>query len=211
MLKVNISKRLNSFNIEADFEVGQETVALLGPSGAGKSTILNCVSGILLPDTGEISCGDIVYFDAKEGINLPVQSRRVGYVFQSYALFPHMTIEKNVLYGVNGGSGKENSYLEILDKFKITNLAKKYPHQLSGGEKQRVALARSLVIKPSILLLDEPFSALDRETKNDLYQEFLQIKDEWKIPIILITHNEEEAKLLGDKLIMIRSGQLVKL
>jgi len=211
MLRVNIIKNLNNFKIDVAFEMGKETVVLLGPSGAGKSTILNCIAGLVKPDIGSISWYDQALFDSDKGINLPVRARKVGYVFQAYALFPHMSVSKNICYGVNEKDVIGNPkalVMEIMEKFHISGLANKYPHQLSGGERQRVALARSLVIRPKLLLLDEPFSALDTETKAMLYHEFLQLKNEWNIPIILITHNEEEARLLGDRLISIKQGQL---
>lgn len=209
MLKVNIKKQYNNFNLHVDFQVGEETVVLVGPSGAGKSTILNCVAGIINPDAGHISFGEETFFDSERKIKLPVQSRRVGYLFQAYALFPHMSIQKNIQYGVPNEVKQDDNYItEVMKRFKVIQLANKYPHQLSGGEKQRAALARALAMKPKVLLLDEAFSALDNDTKGELYKEFNILKQEWKIPIILITHNQEEARLLGDRILKVYSGGL---
>lgn len=210
MLKVNIKKHYHGFQLKVDFEVGEEVVVLVGPSGAGKSTILNCIAGIINPDSGRISLRNQVFFDSANNVKLAVQNRRVGYLYQAYALFPHMSIIKNIQYGMPYAAKKDELYLkEFMDKFKVHHLADKYPHQLSGGEKQRAALARALAMKPEVLLLDEAFSALDVDTRHKLYKEFIHIKQEWKIPIILITHNEEEAGLLGDRLLKINMGRLV--
>ncbi len=212
MLAVEIEKSFQGFSLKVDFNIKNEVLVIVGPSGSGKSTILNCISGIIQPDKGKISIQDEVVFDSDCHKNLPVENRKLGHVFQSYALFPHMTVEKNIMYGLKN---HENTMTDqevdcLIEKFGIKHLLQKRPQQLSGGEKQRVALARSLVIKPNLLLLDEPFAALDQETKEKLYEEFLEIKKEWNIPILLITHDEFEANYLGDKTIKLYGGSLVE-
>ncbi|AKL94873.1 molybdenum import ATP-binding protein ModC [Clostridium aceticum] len=214
MINIEIKKQYNGFQLEVNFKAYNEVLVILGSSGAGKSTILNCIAGMVYPDAGKIFSEDFIFFDSEKNINMPVFQRRVGYVFQSYGLFPHMTVDKNIRYGLKnypflkGEERFDPQYL--MESFKISHLKNKYPYQLSGGEKQRVALVRTLVLKPRILLLDEPFCALDYGTKKVLYNEFMMIKSNWNIPIILITHDEEEAKLLGDRRLRLRNGRVLE-
>ncbi|WP_432664005.1 ATP-binding cassette domain-containing protein [Wukongibacter baidiensis] len=218
MLKVDIRKNYSEFNVSARFEIANEVAVLLGSSGSGKTTILNCIAGLSVPEYGDIRIGDKTIFSSFDGTNIQTRDRRVGYVFQNFALFPHMNAYKNIKYGVKNirksfyknRDSKKDMVETIMKKFKILHLKDKYPHQLSGGEKQRVALARAFLSNPQILLLDEPFSALDKETKEILYNEFIKLKAECSIPIILVTHNEEEANLLGDKILRIVEGEIVE-
>lgn len=209
MLAVDIEKCYQDFSLEIDFKIENEVLVLLGPSGSGKSTILNCISGIVQPDAGKIEIQEEIVFDSNYQKNLSVKKRKTGHVFQSYALFPHLSVEKNIKYGLKNHEDTmtEAEVDELTWKFGLKDLLHKYPHQLSGGESQRTALARSLVIKPNLLLLDEPFTALDCETKEKLYEQFFEIKGEWNIPIVLITHDEDEADYLGDKIIRINNGR----
>ncbi|MFC7319951.1 ATP-binding cassette domain-containing protein [Halobacillus campisalis] len=206
MLFVSIQKKLSHFQLQAAFQIKSETVILFGPSGSGKTTILNCIAGLTDPDTGEISLDDTILFKSKKN-KLPIQKRQVGYVFQDYALFPHMTVRKNIEYGAYDSLVTQ----QLLNLLRIHHLADKYPRQISGGEKQRVALARALATKPGVLLLDEPFSSLDEETKNECYHHLNRLKKEWKIPILLVTHDKQEAKKLGDRILSIREGKLKSL
>ena len=163
-LYVDIEKDLGSFCLKAKFEAGDESIALLGASGCGKSMTLKCIAGIETPDRGRIVVDDVVLFDSEKKINLTPQQRRTGLLFQNYALFPNMTVYKNICAGARRerDSQKRNRMIQsIMENFGLTELADRYPHQLSGGQQQRVALARILVSSPRILLLDEPFSALD--------------------------------------------------
>lgn len=211
MLIIDIDKSYKDFKLDVNFTADREVTVILGPSGSGKSTILNCIAGVVRPDNGRIAMDNDVYFDSESGYILPIHKRRVGYVFQSYALFPHINVLKNIQYGLNNYKevGTIDEVYRFAEAFKIEKLLKKYPYQLSGGEKQRVALARSLIIRPKVLLLDEPFAALDQHTKQILYNEFLEIKKKWNIPILMITHNEEEAQYLGDRIIRISNGCLI--
>lgn len=211
MLIIDMKKSYKDFKLEVNFTADREVTVIVGPSGSGKSTILNCVAGVTSPDTGVISLNDEIFFDSYIEKTLPVHKRRIGYVFQSYALFPHINVYRNIKYGLNNyhlPSDNDQVY-RFAEVFKIEKLLKKYPYQLSGGEKQRVALARSLIIKPKLLLLDEPFSALDNNTKQILYNEFLEIREEWNIPILMITHDEEEARYLGNRIIRISNGHMI--
>lgn len=209
ILDVDIQKKLEFFELDIKFTVGNGLLAIQGMSGSGKTTILNCISGIKTPDKGNIRLNNRIFFSSNDNINMKIKDRNVGYVFQNYALFPHMTVKENILFGVNKkytDYEKELSY--ISDMMKIRHLMDKYPSEISGGEKQRVAFARAMIIRPDILLLDEPFSALDEDLKEDIYKDLLNIKKSQNIPIILITHNKNEAKILADKIIYIHNGKI---
>lgn len=209
MLDVDIQKKLEFFELDIKFTVGNILLAIQGMSGSGKTTILNCISGIKTADKGHIRLNNRILFSSNDNINMKIKDRNVGYVFQNYALFPHMTVRENILFGVdkkNINYEKELSY--ISDMMKISHLMNKYPSEISGGEKQRVAFARAMITRPDILLLDEPFSALDEDLKEDIYKDLLNIKKSQNIPIILITHNKNEAKILADKTIYIHNGKI---
>ena len=210
MIKARFNKRLPSFELQIDITLNNGILAVVGPSGAGKTTLLQCIVGLQKPFWGEIQIGNRLIFSSEQGIDLPTRNRRIGYVFQDYALFPHMTVEKNVIYGMSKANNKPNkipSVFNILTMLKIDHLRKRYPGEISGGEKQRVALARALMTSPELLLLDEPLSALDQDTRSMLQQELLKIQSQWQIPIILVTHDLHEAELLSDQIIKITSGK----
>ncbi|MGO5075125.1 ATP-binding cassette domain-containing protein [Clostridium sporogenes] len=211
MIKLDIVKSLNHFDLQCKLTLGNEVVALQGSSGSGKTTILDCIAGIRTPDKGIIKIDNKIVFSSSENINLPIKDRHIGYLFQNYALFPHMTVEDNILFGVKNQKNYDISYIKyITETFKIEHLKDRKPNQISGGEKQRVALARALAIKPNVLMLDEPFSSLDKDTKEVVYKEFMEYKKKFKISIILVTHNSYEAELLADRSIIIHEGVLVK-
>ncbi len=209
-LQVSISKKLmgaksNEFTLDAEFKCRNEMIVLFGPTGAGKTLTLNCIAGLEHPDAGYISVNNTVYFDSEKNINISPQKRKVGYLFQNYALFPHLTVEENILFGLR--SKKDAKELEqMLNIFEIHGLEKRYPSQLSGGQRQRVALARALITQPQILLLDEPFSSLDYTTRVRLRRDLKKIRQLIEIPIILITHNPVEAYTMADTLIVYRHG-----
>jgi len=208
MLNVHIKKRLAHYELEVDFTAENEIIVLFGPSGSGKTTILNCIAGLTHPDIGKIVLNEQVFDDSGQR-SLPARKRNVGYLFQDYALFPHMTVEKNILYGAKrNGEGMTPILDKLLDVLAIRHLMVKYPHQISGGEKQMVALARSLATEPSVLLLDEPLSALDSETRIDCQDELLRLHEMWKIPFIIVTHDLGEAEKLGDRILFIHNGKL---
>ena len=210
MFKANFRKKLPTFELDVDISLSHGILALVGPSGAGKTTILQCVAGLQTPSWGEINIHGKTVFSSVLGADIPIRNRRIGYLFQDYALFPHMTVEKNVMYG----KPKKGSYPDkaltasnVLELLKIEHLRNRYPNQISGGEKQRVALARALMTEPELLLLDEPLSALDHDTRSALQQELLKLQAQWKIPFILVTHDVQEAEMLGDQIIKLDHGQ----
>lgn len=210
MVRVDIFKKLKYFNLDVNFSVDKEMLVIQGPSGAGKTTILDCIVGIKVPDEGKIMINEDLIFSSIQKTCIPIKDRNVGYVFQNYALFPHMTVKGNINFGLKSKGLNDLSYSDYLSEiFQLEHLENRYPNQISGGEKQRVALARALATKPNLLLLDEPFSALDNETRDTIYKEFIEFKKIWKIDIIMITHNDEEANLLGDRIIRIDKGNLI--
>lgn len=210
MLSVDIEKKLNHFTLNVQFSMKNEIVVLFGPSGSGKTTILETIAGLSHPDTGSIILNETIFFETKKK-PLSVQKRKIGYLFQDYALFPHMTVEKNIVYGVSKEKQKKNNHVKaITEALGIKHLLPKYPGQISGGEKQRVALARALATEPGLLLLDEPFSALDTNTRLQCHDQLLTLHQQWKIPIILVTHNLEEAEKLGDRIYFIEKGKFQK-
>lgn len=209
MLDVKITKQLPHFRLDIAFQVEDEILVLFGPSGAGKTTILNSIAGLEKPDAGHITLNGHSFFQSNQK-PLPTQNRNVGYLFQDYALFPHMTVENNIRYGVAKKAGQETLNLidQLVAVLGIRHLLANYPHQISGGEKQRVALARALATAPSVLLLDEPLSALDRETRLQCQQELLRLHQIWKIPFIIVTHDLDEAKKLGDRILYLENGRI---
>ena len=172
MLKVNIQKELKEFDLDVDFELKSKRLGILGPSGCGKSMTLKSIAGIVNPDDGFISLNDTVYFDSSNKTNLKPQKRNVGYLFQNYALFPNMTVEENIAIGLGKDCDKNHLY-EIIKRFHLNGLEKRYPRQLSGGQQQRVALARIMAYSPDVILLDEPFSAMDTFLKEQLRLELV--------------------------------------
>lgn len=206
MLTVDIKKRLPDFLLDVRFSIQQEVVVLFGPSGSGKTTILNSIAGLVHPDSGQIKLQDQFFYEHGRK-PLPVQKRNIGYLFQDYALFPHMTVAQNVRYGLK--EGHELHLEPLLSTVGIDHLMQKYPHQLSGGQKQRVALVRALATEPDILLLDEPLSALDAETRRQCQDELLRLHQMWNIPFLLVTHDREEAEKLADVILMIEDGKLI--
>jgi molybdate transport system ATP-binding protein len=184
---------------------------LFGASGAGKTTLLDCLAGLTTPDSGRISLADRVLFDSFLGVNVATAQRRVGYVFQSLALFPHMTVERNVGYGLAHLRPEERSRrtTSLLEAFRIANLARRKARDISGGESQRVALARTLVTDPEFLLLDEPLAALDAPTKTRIIDDLREWNRAHNIPILYVTHSREEVFALGERLIVLDSGRVV--
>ena len=210
-LSVDIEKKLGAFHLRSQFEVPDETMALLGASGCGKSMTLKCIAGIVTPDRGRIVLGGRVLFDSEKKINLPPQQRRVGYLFQQYALFPNMSVEQNILCGIRNGDKAEKRRVlaEKIRMFRLEGLEKKHPAQLSGGQQQRVALARTLTQDPKIILADEPVAALDPVTAKQVMQDFVHINKDMGITILLNIHHVELALEYADRIIGIRAGKIV--
>ncbi|PIC56885.1 ABC transporter [Sporosarcina sp. P12(2017)] len=209
MLHVEINKQLAHYDMNIHFEMCNEILVLVGPSGSGKTTILNYIAGLAQPDHGLILSNEHTFFETDEK-PMSARDRQIGYLFQDYALFPHMTVEKNIWFGVKKNERKESNKMiwELLQVLGIEHLLQKYPHQVSGGEKQRVGLARALATQPSVLLLDEPLSALDKETRKQCQDELLRLHAMWKIPFIIVTHDLDEAERLGDRIIYLDQGQI---
>jgi molybdate transport system ATP-binding protein len=211
MLRAEIRKKLPGITIDVRFAFNHGILVLFGPSGAGKTTILNCLAGLQRPDTGIISLDEKVFFSSMDAIDIPARKRRIGYVFQDYALFPHMTVKDNALYGIPSRCKKDKGYrmsvLDVMEMLKITHLQERYPGQLSGGEKQRVALARALMVEPDLLLMDEPLSALDYTTRKNLQAELKQLQRIWRIPFVLVTHSRKEMHALADEVLFIDRGK----
>lgn len=209
-LYVDIKKKFSDFNLDVSFEAGTDTVGLLGPSGSGKSMTLRCIAGIETPDSGMIVLNGNVLFDSKKGINLPSRKRRIGFLFQNYALFPNMTVEKNISFGLKGLNTAEKAKKvgEMVDIMHLQGLEKRYPGQLSGGQQQRVALARALVIEPEALLLDEPFSALDEHLKDSMLVQMVETLSDYRGATLYVTHNMEEAYRVCRDLVVLSAGRL---
>jgi molybdate transport system ATP-binding protein len=221
-LEVQISKRFvarhHEFSLEASFSAPAGITVLFGPSGSGKTTILECIAGLLTPDGGKISirwphdASQKVLFDSQARLNLAANKRNLGYVFQTLALFPHLTVEENVGYGLSGlpSAARKQQVDAILESFHIPHLARQRPDSISGGERQRVALARSLVTEPLALLLDEPLSALDYETKSKIIEDLGAMTRDRRIPVIYVSHALDEVFALGDHVIMLKQGIIAK-
>ncbi len=205
-LFVDIEKRLGNFHLNVKFEAGNEVLALLGASGCGKSMTLKCIAGIETPDRGKIILDGVALFDSEKKINLPPQKRRVGYLFQQYALFPHMAVEQNIACGVKEKEKKTETTAKMIEMMGLSGLEKKRPYQLSGGQQQRAALARILVNAPEVLLLDEPFSALDTHLRFHLERQVQKIMNDFGKTVILISHDREEAFRLSEKIAIMGNG-----
>lgn len=207
-LYVNIEKRLGAFHLQVQLETDREVLGLLGMSGSGKSVTLKCIAGLLRPDRGQIILDGKILFDSEKKIDLPPQQRKVGYLFQEYALFPNMTVRQNIAAGWHPGSSL--SAEDCIRRFSLEGLEQHFPHQLSGGQKQRTALARILLSDPRLLLLDEPFSALDKPTRLRLQQELHKLLKELKKPAILVTHDVEEVSVLCGQTAILHHGHLME-
>ncbi len=218
-IRINIKKRMAAqkriFDLEVRLEAETNRLVLFGPSGFGKTLTLNAIAGLLSPDAGTISVNDRVLFDAENQINLAAKNRQIGYVFQNYALFPHLTVRENMAFGLKKGfwnkpfndSEKTNKYLEI---FGLNDCAGCFPKNISGGQAQRVALARALIREPKLLLLDEPFSAMDPYLRNKMRDEFLLLIEPFQIPVILITHDYNDLSVFADVVAVFEEGRIKK-
>jgi molybdate transport system ATP-binding protein len=215
LLEAKLCKRLladgQEFVLDVAFEASPGFTILFGASGAGKTTLLDCVAGLTTPGSGRISVGGRVLFDSSQKINVAVASRRVGYVFQSLAIFPHMSVQENVVYGLAHLTQAERTAraATILEAFRIPQLAYRNAREISGGESQRTALARTLVTDPEILLLDEPLAALDASTKAQIIADLREWNHAHQIPILYVTHSRDEVFALGERVIVLDAGRIV--
>ena len=212
MLSVTAHKRFGGFTLSAAWTSDQPIIALVGPSGSGKTLTLQCIAGLIAPDQGRIVSNGRVLFDGTERINLRPQHRRIGYVFQGYALFPHMTVQQNVAFGRQGTesrrakAGRLDRTKEILERLDLTAFTARYPSELSGGQQQRVALARALATDPDVLLLDEPLSALDAPLRRELCADLSQTLHDWGKLAVLVTHDLSEAYQIADTVVLYEHG-----
>jgi len=205
--------QISPIPLEAHFSCrAGEVLAVVGPSGGGKTTLLRMIAGLTLPQQGHIHCGDVLWFDAKQSISLTPQQRHIGYMPQNFGLFPHLSALDNVISGLDHvpKALRKQRAVDWLARVNLHGLPDRLPAQLSGGQRQRVALARALAREPAILLLDEPFSAVDRETRERLYIELARLKQQLSIPVVMVTHDIHEASLLADKMILISQGQMLQ-
>lgn len=211
-LSVKLSKQVDGFTLDVEWQINNELAILFGYSGAGKTMTLQMIAGLMKPDGGYVRLHDKSFFDSSFHINLPPQERSFGYVFQDLALFPHMTALDNILYGSisMGKSERRERAREMIGAFHIEGTERKYPAELSGGQKQRVAFARALMREPDVLLLDEPFSALDNPLRIEMRRFLRDIKDEFDMPIVLVTHDIAEAYAVADTLIVYSNGKVIQ-
>ncbi len=209
-LLIDIEKNLSSFHLKIAFNTDNQPLGLLGSSGAGKSMILRCLAGIETPNKGRIVLNNRVLFDSEKGINVPVRQRKIGFLFQNYALFPHLTVAQNIAFGLPTELSNGNLKVEVekqLIAMHLEGLGNRYPHQLSGGQQQRVALARALASQPEALLLDEPFSALDTHLRSQLEQQMTETLADYSGVTLFVTHNMEEAYRLCPNLLVLEDGK----
>ena len=201
------------FTLDVRFEAPPGITILFGPSGAGKSTTLAAIAGLMRPARGKIALGSDVWFDAATNVDRPVHLRHVAFVFQTLALFPHMTAAGNVAYGMDRKLPKDEKAeraKKMLTRLAVGHLADRRPATFSGGEAQRVALARAFATNPKVVLFDEPFSAMDRDLRNDLVHDLRSFVDELGVPMLHVTHHRGEARALGDRAVMIEGGRVTK-
>ena len=211
-LVIAIEKKFQDFDLKVNLTVCTEILVLFGPSGAGKTQTLNALAGLMTPDRGEITLdGESVFrrgFGENDLINLPARERRIAMVFQQYALFPHLTARQNISYPVRDPREARRRSNELLDRLHLDAFADRYPHELSGGQQQRVAIARALAANAKVLLLDEPFSALDRPIREQLHHELMTIQEETGLVVIYVTHSLDDALTAGQRLAIINKGQI---
>ena len=218
-VRVDIRKTLRSrdreFRLEVSFSAEHDRIVVFGPSGAGKSITIQCIAGLIAPDEGLIQINERTLFDSSAGVNLRPQVRSVGFVFQDYALFPHLSVRDNVAFGLGGWREQQRVHTsehvaQFLESFELTSLADSHPRDLSGGQRQRVALARALIRHPEVLLLDEPLSALDPFLRERVRRELLEIQVRFQVPMIVITHDPADAAMLAQSLVVFEHGRVAR-
>jgi len=211
-LSIELRKRRTaSFELNVAFSILPGITILFGPSGSGKTTLLDCIAGLAAPDSGSVVVGERVLYDGRNGTSVPVPHRRVGYVFQDLALFPHLDVTANVEYGLAGFTAAERGIRSsaLLDSFRIAHLRSRKPTEISGGERQRVALARALVTDPCLLLLDEPMAALDAPTKAKILDDLRAWNQTHQVPILYVTHSRDEVFALGERVLILDHGRII--
>ena len=212
MLEVHIKRKLPGFTLDVAFSVNREVMTILGPSGSGKTMTLQCIAGLVQPEEGYVKLNGRVLLDTAKKVNLPARMRKVGFVFQNYALFPHLTVSQNIAYGIHRLMPQQISARveELLEKMNIQRLGDRFPRQLSAGQQQRVAVARALAPEPEVLLLDEPFSALDSLVKERLQLELQALQQFYQGNILFVTHDLTEGYKFGTRIAVFESGRIVQ-
>ncbi|MDW7739680.1 MAG: ABC transporter ATP-binding protein [Bacillota bacterium] len=212
MLEIKVKRNLTDFNLDVEINVDKEILSILGPSGSGKTMTLMCIAGLLHPDEGLIRLNGKVLFDSKKGIFMPPQKRKIGFVFQNYALFPHLTVAENIAYGIHDKPKKfaNDRIKELLEIIHIPGLINRYPNELSSGQQQRVALARAIAPEPEVLLLDEPFSALDTFRRERLEYELLNLYQYFEGDILFVTHDLDQGFKLGNRIAIFENGRVIQ-
>jgi molybdate transport system ATP-binding protein len=210
MLMVAVEKRLGDFTLAVNFEAMAGATALFGPSGAGKSSVANLIAGLIAPDRGRIALDDTVLFDSASRIDVPPHLRRIGYVFQEGRLFPHLTVRRNLDYGryMNGLPRADDEMARVVDLLDIGPLLARRPGKLSGGERQRVAIGRALLMRPRLLLLDEPLASLDARRKREILPYLVRLRDDAKVPMLYVSHHAPELKRIATAVVLIESGRV---
>ncbi|MBP5773732.1 MAG: ATP-binding cassette domain-containing protein [Eubacterium sp.] len=204
-LQVDIEKTLGDFTLKTKFEINNDSFAILGSSGSGKTLTLKCIAGIIKPDSGRIVLDDVVLFDSKEKINVPTRDRQIGFLFQDYALFPNMTVRENI----ECVAKDKEKVDEMINRFGLENVQNLYPSNISGGQSQRTAIARMLITEPKLIMLDEPFSALDNYLQFRIEQEVFDIIGEFKGPVIMVSHDRNEVYRIADTIGVMDDGTLI--
>ena len=209
-LQVHAHRRSTDFELDVDFDIDGGILVLFGPSGAGKTSTLNAIAGLHPLDDGRIVVDGTAYYDRAQGINLPARQRRLGYVFQNYALFPHLTVLQNIAFGLGRHRDRFEHARQWLSQMHMKEFADRYPHELSGGQQQRVALARALAHRPRVLLLDEPFAALDRVLRERLQAELRQLQKDLSLVVVYVTHSLDDAFAVGDRIAVLQEGRVLQ-
>jgi molybdate transport system ATP-binding protein len=208
-IRATLRSRNREFLLDVQFSISTQRVVLFGASGSGKTATLQAIAGLLRPDGGVITLNDIQLFDSRARLDVPARRRRIGYVFQDYALFPHLTVAENVAFGLGlQGHAGAMPLPDLLGTFGLADLADSLPGQISGGQRQRVALARALAPRPSVLLLDEPFAALDPPLRRRTRQELLAILERFQVPMLMISHDHEDVATFAEQLLILADGRI---
>jgi molybdate transport system ATP-binding protein len=210
VLAVQVKKRLGDFSIDACFETAGGVTALYGPSGTGKTTLVNTIAGLIAPDCGRIRLDDIVLFDSTDRVNVPAHRRRIGYVFQEGRLFPHLTVAANLDYGrrMSALARDRAELTRIVDLLDIGHLLERRPGKLSGGERQRVAVGRALLMRPRLLLLDEPLASLDAARKREILPYLERLRDEAGVPMVYVSHQAGELRRIATTVVRLDAGRV---
>ncbi len=211
MLSVDVEKRLGDFALDAAFDSERGATVLFGPSGSGKTTIINLIAGLLTPDSGRVALDDTVLFDSNAGIAVPAHRRRIGYVFQDGRLFPHMSVASNLDYGrrMSGLPRDDAARSHVVALLDLGHLLDRRPGKLSGGERQRVAFGRALLMRPRLLLLDEPLASLDAARKAEILPYLERLRDEAAVPMVYVSHDAAEARRIGTRVVRVDAGRVI--